>query len=73
MASAYGVAQQSAEIADPNNITLLADRGGALIGYAQVRRHAVPSCVTQPQPVELQRFYLDRSAHGTGVAKEGHV
>ena len=70
LASSYGVSQQSAEIADPNTITLLADRGGALIGYAQVRRHTVPSCVTQAQPVELQRFYLDRSAHGTGVAKE---
>jgi ribosomal protein S18 acetylase RimI-like enzyme len=69
LVSAYGVSQQSAEIADPNTITLLAQRGGALIGYAQVRRHAVPKCVAQDQPVELQRFYLDRSAHGTGVAK----
>src|SRR5688500_16472462 len=64
LASSYGVSQQSAEIADPNSITLLADRGGALIGYAQVRRHKVPACVTQAEPVELQRFYLDRSAHG---------
>jgi ribosomal protein S18 acetylase RimI-like enzyme len=70
IASAYGVSQQSAEIADPNTITLLAERNGALIGYAQVRRHAVPSCVTQERPVELQRFYLDRAAHGTGVAKD---
>src|SRR5918994_2254414 len=70
LAAAYGVAQQSAEITDPNCVTLLADRGGALIGYAQVRRRAVPACVTQDRPIELQRFYLDRSAHGTGVAKE---
>jgi diamine N-acetyltransferase len=70
LSSAYGVAQQSAEIADPNVVTLLADRGGALIGYAQVRRRTVPACVTQDRPIELQRFYLDRSAHGTGVAKE---
>ena len=70
IASAYGVAQQSAELADAKTITLLAQRGAALIGYAQVRRHSVPSCVTQDHPVELQRFYLDRSAHGTGVAKE---
>jgi diamine N-acetyltransferase len=70
LASAYGVSQQSAELADPNTVTLLAQRGDALIGYAQVRRRAAPTCVTQEQPVELQRFYLDRSAHGTGVAKE---
>ncbi|HET9445273.1 MAG TPA: GNAT family N-acetyltransferase [Steroidobacteraceae bacterium] len=70
VASAYGVAQQSAELADPKTITLLAQRGEALIGYAQVRSHSVPSCVTQEKPIELQRFYLDRSAHGTGVAGE---
>jgi ribosomal protein S18 acetylase RimI-like enzyme len=69
IASAYGVAQQSAELADPKTITLLAQRGAGLIGYAQVRRHCVPSCVTQDEPVELQRFYLDRSAHGSGVAR----
>jgi ribosomal protein S18 acetylase RimI-like enzyme len=70
IASAYGVAQQSAELADPKTITLLAQRGEALIGYAQVRRHSVPACVTQDEPVELQRFYLDKSAHGSGVAGE---
>lgn len=64
----FGVPQQSAELADPNEITLLAERNGVLIGFAQVRRNAGPSCVTQEGPVELHRFYVDKSAHGTGVA-----
>jgi diamine N-acetyltransferase len=68
LASAYGVPQQSAELADADGVTLLAERDGKLIGYAQVRRHAPPPCVTQDQPIELRRLYIDRSAHGTGVA-----
>jgi len=68
LASAYGEARQAAEIADPQVRTLLALRGDALIGYAQVRRKAAPDCVVAPVPVELHRFYLDRAAHGSGAA-----
>jgi ribosomal protein S18 acetylase RimI-like enzyme len=69
LASAYGVRQQTAELSDPDVITLLAQRDGALVAYAQVRRRKPPECVTQEQPVELQRFYVDRSQHGNGVAR----
>ena len=64
----YGVEQQSAELADPNVITLLARVDEALMAYAQVRRSTPPPCVTHAAPVELHRFYVDRQAHGTGLA-----
>ena len=67
--SSYGVPQQSAELADPDVVTILAYNGAALVAYAQVRRKSPPSCVTQSQPVELHRFYVDRSAHGSGIAR----
>lgn len=70
LASAYGVPQQSAELADPNVVTLLAERSRTLIAYAQLRRHVPPACVTQEHPIELHRFYVDKSAHGTGVASQ---
>jgi GNAT superfamily N-acetyltransferase len=66
--SSYGTAQQTAELEDRNVITLLAFQGEALAGFAQVRRKPAPSCVTGERPVELHRFYLTRSAHGTGLA-----
>ncbi len=66
--SAYGVAQQSAELADPDVLTLLACRHENLIGYAQVRRKPAPSCVVEQHAIELHRFYLASSAQGTGVA-----
>lgn len=69
LASSYGVAQQSRELSDPDWVTLLADSGGGLGGYAQVRRHPPPACVTGPDPIELHRFYVDAAWHGQGVAQ----
>ena len=69
LATSYGEPQQRRELSDPGCITLLAEPEGELAGYAQVRRHEPPSCVTGPAPVELARFYVDRSWHGRGLAQ----
>ena len=68
LASNYGVKQQSAELRDPQVVSILARREGKLLAYAQVRRKSHPPCVTQPKPVELHRFYVDQEAHGSGLA-----
>ncbi|MGB7451423.1 MAG: GNAT family N-acetyltransferase, partial [Lysobacterales bacterium] len=49
--------------------TLLAYLNDELIGFAQVRRKAIPTVVVAEKPVELYRLYLARSAHGTGAVK----
>jgi len=67
--SSYGAAQQADELADPDVRTLLAYGNNELIGFAQVRRKVFPTCVVAEKPVELHRFYLARSAQGTGAAK----
>jgi ribosomal protein S18 acetylase RimI-like enzyme len=69
LAKSYGVPQQTRELANPDVITLLAHQDETLLGYAQVRRQTPPPCVTHERPIELQRFYVDRPAHGTGVAQ----
>jgi len=69
LAKSYGVPQQTRELANPDVITLLAHQGETLIAYAQVRRHVPPPCVTHERTIELQRFYVNRPAHGTGVAQ----
>ncbi len=65
---AFGVAQQAAELADPATTILLATIDGTLVAYAQLRRGAAPDCVAHADTIELQRFYLDRVAHGSGIA-----
>jgi ribosomal protein S18 acetylase RimI-like enzyme len=69
LAKAYGVDQQTREIEDRDITTLLAERDGVAVGYAQVRSGHVPDCVTGPRPIELWRFYIDREWHGRGIAQ----
>ncbi len=69
LGASFGVAQQTRELADPAAITLLAHDREILVAYARVRRGANPPCIDHARPVELQRFYVDRSAHGGGGAK----
>jgi GNAT superfamily N-acetyltransferase len=66
----YGVAIQAAEIADPDRTTLVADDGGALVGYAQLRFGRAPACVIAARPAEIQRLYVDAPWHGRGVAQQ---
>jgi ribosomal protein S18 acetylase RimI-like enzyme len=70
LAAAFGLAQQSAELRNPDVATLLAHDRGALIAFAQVRRNTPPTCVPHPDAIELQRFYVDRAAHGQGIAQQ---
>jgi ribosomal protein S18 acetylase RimI-like enzyme len=70
LAANFGVEQQTAELSDPDTVTLLAERDGRLVGYAQLRRGVPPACVTPPDTMELHRFYVAIAAHGTGVARE---
>ena len=65
----YGPDQQTRELRDPRIVTLLLEDAGILAGYAQLRRGSPPACVVGPVPLELWRFYVDRSWRGTGAAQ----
>ena len=69
LAAAYGEPIQRAEIERPTMVTLLALCDGLLAGYAQLRWEQVPECVTGDAPVEIMRFYVEKSFHGKGVAQ----
>lgn len=69
LVTAYGVQQQSAEIASADYATLLAFADGTLAAFAQVRRKDPPPCVTGDSPIEIHRFYVDHRWHGQGVAR----
>lgn len=69
LAATYRADLQARELADPTVITLLALQAAQIVAFAQVRRNATaPACVSLPDAIELQRFYADRSVHGTGLA-----
>lgn len=68
LATAFGLPQQTAELANPDYVTLFAEIDGVTAGFAQVRRHPAPDCVGGAAPIEIHRFYVDRPWHGRGVA-----
>jgi GNAT superfamily N-acetyltransferase len=69
VAQAFGPAAQLGEIRDNSMITLLAELGSTLAGFAQLRQGPPPPCVGGNAPVEILRFYVDRPFHGRGVAQ----
>ncbi|HJS47734.1 MAG TPA: GNAT family N-acetyltransferase [Gemmatimonadales bacterium] len=68
VAGSYGPARQAAELADPAIVTLLAEEGGALTGFVQLRHGPAPACVPGPATIEIWRFYVDRRWQGRGLA-----
>ena len=69
-AEAYGPAIQADEIRDPQRATLVVEHDSRLIAYAQLHWSTPPQCVAGRAPLELKRFYLLQSLHGSGIARE---
>ena len=72
LAETFGADQQGAELATPDNTTLVIEAGGRLQGYAFLRPRGpqpVHSVYAFARPLEVARFYVDKALHGTGAAK----
>jgi ribosomal protein S18 acetylase RimI-like enzyme len=67
LASAFGVAQQASELADPNSTIYIAERNGVAVGYAMLRSGSGLDSVTGAKPIELVRLYVSREQIGLGV------
>ena len=67
----YGVAAQARQIADPQRCNLVAEgHAGQWLGHAQLHFGGPTPEPVSPRPAaELARFYVDPSAHGSGVAQ----
>lgn len=55
------------ELQDPGSVFLLLVRARANIGYAKLRKAAAPACVIGPDPVELERIYIDAGHQRGGL------
>ena len=70
LAQAFGEEIQRAELASPAVTALLAEREGALAGYALLREGGDSAGhVLGDRPVELQRLYVDSATKGQGLAQ----
>ncbi len=69
-AGSYGQALQLAEIRDSSRETWVAQSGGRLVAYVQLRLETTSPMLLVKRPVEIQRFYVDASHHGGGLAHQ---
>jgi len=66
----YSEATQSRELSDPDIVTVVSEEEGELVGFAQVRWSDAPACVRGSAPGEIQRLYVAKAWHGTGIAHD---
>jgi ribosomal protein S18 acetylase RimI-like enzyme len=68
-AKVFGAEIQLREIGDRGLVTTIAEDGGRMIGFSQVRLlHAHPS-VAADRPAELSRIYVIAGWHGRGIGR----
>ncbi len=67
---AYGEPQQHRELTQPDIEFIVVESSAQLVGYALLRVGATDPAVQGPDPVQIERIYVDASWHGTGVAAE---
>ncbi len=67
---AFTDAVLESELSDPKNRFLAVESNGEVVGYAKLEMRKSEPCIQTKNPMYLSRFYLDRSHHGTGLAKK---
>ena len=67
LASAFGADQQTAELADPHSLFLIAEIDEVAAGYARLHGGPAPASISPNQPVELVRLYAAKQWLGRGV------
>lgn len=58
------------ELADENSTFFVAEINDEMLGYAKLQEHSTEECVSDANPIELQRLYVDKNFHGKGIAAE---
>jgi diamine N-acetyltransferase len=66
--SAYGETIQTRELQQADLEIFVAEEAGELVAYAYLRDNT-HSSVRGTKPLEIQRFYVDSSWHGRGIAQ----
>jgi diamine N-acetyltransferase len=68
LSQAFTLCQFEADLRDPRVAFHVAVADDRLIAYLKLVDRPAPECIQGELPVELERFYVDKRWHGTGVA-----
>ena len=68
VSEAFSTGRLRLELSDARNVFLVAcASGGDIAGYAKMRSGAADGSVAGPEPVEIERLYVDPAAIGRGI------
>jgi ribosomal protein S18 acetylase RimI-like enzyme len=67
LAASFGPAKQAAELADSAVRFLIAERDGAVVGYAKLKFEPAPAAVGGARPMEICRLYARTAWIGQGI------
>jgi ribosomal protein S18 acetylase RimI-like enzyme len=59
----------SKDLADENSIFFIAETEKKIIGYAKLIEYSTENCVSDENPIELNKLYITHEFHGKGIAQ----
>jgi diamine N-acetyltransferase len=68
IAEAFSLEQTARELSDKDTIVLIVESNRQMIGFAMLYEHSTEKCISDPDPIEIQRFYIAREYQGKGIA-----
>ncbi len=68
LAVSFSPQKQAEELADPSTTFLIAEIDDTAVGYARLRHSPAPAAITGQHPLEIVRFYVDKSWIGRGLS-----
>ena len=68
MNTAFTIDRFKQEFEEPHSVFFIAEEQNKILGYARLRKNPEADHLLSGSTIELQRFYLDPSAQGTGLA-----
>ncbi len=57
------------DLADENSMFFIAEIERKIIGYAKLIEHSTEDCVSDENPIELNKLYVTHEFHGKGIAQ----
>jgi GNAT superfamily N-acetyltransferase len=70
LSKAFGPEIQTAELAEPGSVFLIAELAGEPVGYARLNESQAPESVRAARPIELVRIYALQKMIGHGVGSQ---
>ena len=67
LAASFSPDKQAAELAEPASVFLIAEVGGATVGYARLKEGQPAAGISGSRPIEIVRFYARQEWMGQGV------